>query len=252
MFRSSTRGLRVSHVVTALAGLLLCLASLAQTLEIAFNEKASAIDRICEQVMLEAARRTGIALHVQRRPLPRGSVEADAGLLDGEMGRIADIPREFPNLVAVPVVLAWNHAAVYGRPSELAGKSRADLREMRIGIMRGRSLYKRITKGLVVHEAANVEAVLEMMRARQIDIAVLQYAATEAVMARQGSHEFVAWPSYWASEPLYFILHKKHAAEAERFKTALLAMEKEGFIDKTFSMTMKQLGVPDLKPAEPR
>ena len=45
-------------------------------------------------------------------------------------------------------------------------------------------------------------------------------------------------------EPLDF------TAEAERFKTTLMEMEKEGFIDKTFSITMKQLGVPDLKPAK--
>ena len=66
-------GVRLARVIATLAGLLLSLASLAQTLEVAGNEKATAIDRICEQVMLEAARRAGITLHVQRRPMTRGS-----------------------------------------------------------------------------------------------------------------------------------------------------------------------------------
>ena len=45
-------------------------------------------------------------------------------------------------------------------------------------------------------------------------------------------------------------MNKRHAAEADRFKPAMTEMEKEGVIDRTFSMAMKQLGVPDLKRAE--
>lgn len=249
MFRNSTRDLRVAHVVTALAGLLMSVTALADALQLAINDKFSAMAEVFERVGFEAARRAGLTLRIQPRPLARGSIEANEGLLDGELARIADIPRQFPNLTAVPVAVAWSHGAVYGRPADIAGKSREDLKKLRIGTTRGNTMLEKSTAGLDVRSAANIEAVFDMLRARQVDVAVVLHPSAEAVLAQQGSHEFAAWPAYWVSEPLYIILNKKHAAEAERLRTALVAMEKEGFIDKAFVARMKQLGVPGLLPA---
>ena len=254
MYPNPARDLRatqVASVVTALASLLMCVTAMADTLRLANNDKFSAMAEVFERVGFEAARRAGITLRIEPRPLIRGSVEANDGLLDGELARIADIPRQFPNLVAVPVAVAWSHGALYGRPADIAGKSRADLMKLRIGTTRGNTMLEKSTAGLDVRGAANIESVLDMLRARQVDVAVLLHPSAEAVLAQQGSREFVAWPAYWVSEPLYIILNRKHAADAERLKTALTAMEKEGFIDKVFLARMKQLGIPDLRPASP-
>ncbi len=50
----------------------------------------------------EVFRRAGLALKTVKLPAERGLINANAGIEDGDLSRIAGLERDYPNLVRVP------------------------------------------------------------------------------------------------------------------------------------------------------
>ncbi|MDB5848284.1 MAG: hypothetical protein JWP29_2036 [Rhodoferax sp.] len=225
-----------------------CVTLRAQTLEISKNNIYSHLSEVGERVMLEAARRAGITLHITPMPLARSIVLANDGATDGELVRIADVAAQYPNLMRVPTPIAFTTVGVYGYPEHIVGKSEADLRSMTAGISRGALIFRKSTQGMAVSEGQTFEAVFEMLRNRRFDIAILEYGGAELVLRQQNRvDEFMRWPYYWAAEPLYFVLNKKWESLVAPLDKALQAMKSEGLIDKYAQETLARNNVKPLK-----
>lgn len=234
-------------IALALGAALVASGAGAAPLTIGRVDNNSPLSEAAMHVLGEAFARAGLEPPRYRALPAQRSVElAHDGELDADLMRIADVGRRYPNLIALRTPIARVDVAVYGR-RPLDGCTRADIAHLRIGIRRGLFVLTKATAGLAVTEAPNDEAVFDMLAGGRFDAAILVHVDTdEAARARPGLRR---WPYAWASEPLYFWLHRRHAALAPRLDAALAAMQRDGLIERHLSDAMRARRIEALKPA---
>ena len=240
---------RFSVRMFALLWAMQCLAlpTWAQKLEIGRNSQASPLADTAERVMQVAGQRAGISIAVRKVPLNRSIGLANDGELDGVVYRIAEITQQYPNLVKVPTPIGWNAIAIYGNSKDLETKTLEQIQRMRIGTFKGSTLLQKYTESLNVREAVNARAVFQLLRTKEVDVAVVTHFEAEAALADEDIKDIVRWPYYWAKEPVFFILHKKNIRFVEPLNNALLAMGKEGLIEKIMNEELKKNNIIPLK-----
>lgn len=209
----------------------------------------SAISDISEQVMKEAFRRAGLLLQFKSLPLPRSIEAANDGDIDGDLMRIADVARLYPDLIAVPTPINRIDVAIYGATDAIRTRTRAEIAGLRIGFPRGIFVLKRYSQGMSATEAQTMAASFEMLANARIDAVMMVYLDIETRLADGRLQGAVAWPKAWASEPAFFYLNRRHAALVPRLDAALVQMKSEGLIDKYYADTLQRLKIRPLEPA---
>jgi ABC-type amino acid transport substrate-binding protein len=219
----------------------------AQTLQVS-RFANSAMQDLAERVMREASRRTNIPMQFTNVPLQRGLPMADSGELDADIMRPRYIDGQFPNLIRLRVPVIVIDYAAYGRLPAVKTMAREELRRMTFGIPKGMVAAQKLTEGLKVSEGQSFAALFEMLGASRFDIAVLPYVEAE-VQVRQSNmaSSVYVWPQYWGSEPLFFVLNRKHQALVAPLEQALTQMEREGVIGKYYAEMLKARNIEPLK-----
>lgn len=221
----------------------------AQALLIARVDAHSMVSDVCERVMVEAGRRTGISMSFRRLPLARSLAMADAGDIDGDVCRGTHAIDGHPNLVIVPTTVAVQTLALYTREPDVTRRTAEDMRRLRLAYPRGSHAAEASTRGLNRTAAPNVAAALSMLGNR-VDAALLQHDIAEEAIERLPNGQVLRWPRPWVSSPLHFVLHRRHAALVPRLDAALQAMHKEGVLERYLADDRKRLGIAPM-PGQP-
>lgn len=230
---------RLTRLVLSLAALpLLAVAQVPvapSTLVLSAQADESALRPISERIVNEAFVRAGLKVSFKFLPLERAIEEANDGETDGDMHRIADVAALYPNLVTVPTPINKVYLAIYGRDNSILGKTREEINKLKIAFPRGVLLQRKYSRGMDVTEARVYATTFEMLFNGRVDAVMMRYVDTEAqIIAHRYGQRIVRWPQVWATEPLYLVLHKRHAALLPRLDAALQQMSKEGLIDRYY------------------
>lgn len=247
-----TRQLRTllsARLLAALFGLLLLLPAQAQqVLQVGRTDLESPISDIVGRVMNEALRRRGLTAQYNPMPLPRSLALANDGSLDADLLRIADVAKQFPNLVMVPTSVGVVYVTLYARDAKLLTLPRAEIAKLRIGLPRGIIILVKSSVGMNVTDTQTVFKAFDMLRNDRFDIAMLPHIDAELEMVRHSVTGIALRPSYWSAEPVYFYLNKKHQALVPVIDSALQEMQKEGLINKYYEDGLHKINVKLLKP----
>jgi polar amino acid transport system substrate-binding protein len=208
----------------------------------------SPLSDIAEEVMREASRRAGIELVFRRLPVLRSAEMANDGETDGDLARIVDVVARYPNLILVPTPISKFTVAIYAATPEITKMTRAEIRQLKIGTIRGVFTVIKHSRGLTVTDTLGTNSALDMLGAGRFDAAMLDLLDTETFIAKNHVTGLYRWPHAWAVEPMYLLLNRKHAALVPRLNEALLQMKREGLIDKAFSDTLRRHRIEPLKP----
>lgn len=238
---------KVALCLLALVGA--SLASAQQVLQIGRTEFPSPLSDVVEQVVSEALSRRGLSAKFNKMPLLRSINISNEGALDGELLRIADAVKDFQNLVAVPTPVAMVHVAIYGNDPAMVNLPRKDLTKLNVGLTRGTLALVKHSKGMSVTDTQTLGTAFDMLKNKRFDIAMLIYVDAELEITKRNLTGIARRASYWASEPAYLFLNKKHRALIPTINSALLEMQKEGLINKFYAEGMRKIGVKDLAPA---
>lgn len=207
----------------------------------------SATAEVGERVMREAFRRIGLTMQLHDVPLPRGLPMADSGELDADLIRPKSIDGRFPHLIRLSVPVVMLDFAAYGRTANIRSMGRDEMRRLAFGVPRGMLSAQKLVEGLNATEGPTLAALFEMLSVGRFDIAVLPYAEAEVVIRQTKGPAVYIWPQYWGSEPLYFVLNRKHQALVAPLEQALAQMEGEGLIRKYHAEMLKAKGISALK-----
>jgi polar amino acid transport system substrate-binding protein len=238
-----------TKLLFALLGFLVLFPAQAQQLlQVGRTDLESPISEIVERVVNEALRRRGLSAQYQLMPLPRSIALANDGALDADLLRIADVAKQFPNLVMVPTSVAVVYVALYSRDPKLLTLPRAEIAKLRIGLPRGIIILVKNSVGMNVSDSQTVFKAFDMLRNDRFDIAMLPHIDAELEMAKHAITGIARRPSYWAAEPVYFYLNKKHQALVPVIDSALQEMQKEGLINKYYEEGLQKINVKLLKP----
>ena len=182
----------------------------------------------------EAFRRAGVRLRLVKLPAERGLINANAGIEDGDLTRIAGLEAHYPNLVRVPEKLIdWEFAA-FGRDAALPAHWES-LRTHPVGHIRGWKIYEQKMAG--APHAVTAEDPAQLFRQLQLDRTEIALYERWQGLSLIRSH---GWTDVHLLEPLlarremYLYLHKRHAALVPRLAAALRAIKAEGLYDRLY------------------
>ena len=189
---------------------------------------------MAETVVTEGARRAGMTLTFVRLPALRSAEAANDGMTDGDLGRIVEITTRYPNLIAVPTPITKFTVAIYSASPDIASKSRADIRQMRIGLLRGIFTPIKYSHGMKVTESVGLASMFDMLATHRFDVAMVEHYNAATFVRKNRLTAVYLWPHVWATDPLHLVLNKKHAALVPRLDAALQQMKREGPIDQAY------------------
>lgn len=199
--------------------------------------------------MNEALQRRGLSAQYIRVPLPRSIAMANDGALDGDLLRIADAAKQFTNLLSVPTPVAMTHVALYSKDARLLSLPRSEIAKRKFGLTRGTLVLVKHSMGMAVTDTQTILGTIDMLQSDRFDIAMMIHIDAELELAKGNVTGFARRANYWASEPVYFQLNKKHEALVPIINSALQEMQAEGLIAKYYEEGLQKIGVRALRPA---
>ena len=182
----------------------------------------------------EAFRRVGMKLRLVKVPAERGLLDANAGIEDGELTRIAGMEAQYPNLVRVPEkLLDWNFAA-FSKDATIPGQWDA-IRRHSVGYIKGWKIYERHMAGVPDTVAAeDPEQLFRLLELDRIGVALYGREAGDALIRSRGMKDVHALRPILATREMFIYLNRRHAALVPRLAQALRAIKAEGLYQKLY------------------
>ncbi len=182
----------------------------------------------------EAFRRVGVELRLVKLPAERGLINANAGIEDGDMVRIAGLEKQYPNLIRVPEKLVdWEFTA-FSKDGSIPSNWEA-IRRRSVGLIKGWKIYEQQLAGAermtTVDDPAQLFRLLELDR---IEVALYMRWMGLALIRQQGLKDVRPLEPPLTTREMFIYLHKRHAELAPRLADALRALKRDGFYQRTY------------------
>lgn len=222
-------------ISTSLAFLLISSGLRAETPILVLNDANSAPftneadTGLVDVVAHEAFRRAGLQLKLIRLPAERALLNANAGIDDGEVSRIAGMEKAYPNLIPVPEKLVDHHFVAFTRNAKLKHATWNSVTPFSVGYIRG---YKIIESNLrpetKTTTANDAEQLLTMLDKGRIDIAIYRRWEGIALARKMGIENIHIIEPSLAEKEIFIYLHKRHADKVPKIAAALREIRAEG------------------------
>ena len=182
----------------------------------------------------EAFRRAGVKLRLVKLPAERALLNANAGIEDGELSRIAGLEGQYPNLVRVSEKIAdWEFSA-FSRDAAISTNLDV-LRQHPIGHIKGWKIYEGMMAGApTVVTAEDSTQLFRLLDLRRVEVVLYMRWMGLAKIREQGLHGIVLLEPPLATREMFIYLHKRHIDLAPKIAAALRDLKKEGFYQRQF------------------
>ena len=191
----------------------------------------------------EAFRRAGVKLRLVKLPAERGLINANAGIEDGDLSRIAGLESSYPNLIRVPEKLVEYEFSAFSKNPALT-TSPVVLRARSIGHIRGWKIYEKMLSGVPAVVASDDAAqMFRQLQLDRIDVALYERWLGLSLLKKQGIQGIYLLEPAIANREMFIYLHKRHAALVPKIAKALQAIKAEGLYDKLYKEKVLSLAV---------
>jgi polar amino acid transport system substrate-binding protein len=196
-------------------------------------------DGILDVIASEVFRRAGVELRLVKLPPERGLINANEGIEDGDLTRIAGLEKKYPNLVRVPEKLIdWEFTAFSKN-----GAIPADwptLRRRSVGHIKGWKIYEQALEGAPhVTTVDDPEQLMRLLALGRIEVALYERWIGVALLRQQGIRDVHVLRPSLANREMFIYLHKRHAALVPRLTAALRSLRQEGIYQKVYDQKLK-------------
>ncbi len=192
-----------------------------------FNTEAA--DGFLDIVAGEAFRRAGLRLKVVELPSERGLLNANTGVDDGVLGRIAGLEKIYPNLIRVPEKLVDWHFVAFVRQAKLSNASWSALEGHSVGHIRGWKIFEaNVPPGTQTTIVDTEEQLFSLLDKGRIDVALYERVMGLALAKKIGTEGFRVVEPSLAEREIFMYLNKKHADKVPAIAAALRGIKAEG------------------------
>jgi len=186
-------------------------------------------DGFLDIIAREAFRRADLGLKLERIPPERGLLNANAGLEDGDLTRIAGLEKTYPNLIRVPEKLVDWHFVAFTRKPDLQSVAWATLQAHSVGHIKGWKIYEQnLKQHPQVTTADNAEQLFTMLDKNRIEVALYARAMGLALVQKMGIKNVRVIEPSLAEREMFIYLHRKHADKVPAIAAALRDIKREG------------------------
>lgn len=187
----------------------------------------------------EAFRRIGFELRLVKLPPERGLINANAGIEDGDMARIAGLEKQYPNLMRVPEKLVdWEFSA-FSKDTSIPSSWKA-IRQRSVGHIKGWKIYEQNLAGAEhVTTADDPGQLFRLLDLNRIEVALYERSLGAALAKQQGLKTVLPLAPPLATREMFIYLNKRHTELVPRLADALRAMKRDGFYQRMYNEKLK-------------
>ena len=197
-----------------------------------------------DRVVGEAFRRSGVELRLVKLPAERGLRNANAGIEDGDLSRIAGLERAYPNLVRVPEKLLDMHFSAFSRRIAVRTDSWVALKPYSVGIIKGWKIFEENLRGITAPtDADNAEQLFTLLEKDRVDVVLYARWMGLALIERRKIVDARLLVPSLATREMFIYVHKKHAALVLKIAAALRALKADGSYQRIYDQTLAPLAV---------
>lgn len=202
-------------------------------------------DGFLDIIAREVFRRAGLRLTLVKLPAERGLINANAGIDDGDLTRIAGLERIYPNLVRVPEKLVDWHFVAFTRTAKITAASWTTVEPLSVAHIRGWKIYEQsLSPATHVTTADTAEQLFVMLQNDRIDLALYERSLGSALAKRMGITDLRIVEPPLAVREMFIYLNKKHADKVSAIARALRAIKDEGLYGRICREKLAPIGVP--------
>lgn len=215
------------RLLTPLALLTLCPAAAALEIGVPVPNTLAAM---AQAVLRQAYARAELEFRPQTLPLRRALQMAEAGQLDGDLMRNAEVLKDHPELLRVKVPVAVGVYAAYRRGNCPAHIGLAELAGKRVAYFRGIRAIEMALPASALLAAKDSWDALRHVQLGITEYAIGMQAESDALLRARQAGDICRVAEPVLTVPLYHALHKRHAALLPRLEAVLQEMERSGEI----------------------
>ena len=194
-----------------------------------------------DAVVGEAFRRAGYQMKLVRLPAERGLYNANKGIEDGDLSRIAGLEKKYPNLVRVPEKI-WDmqFVAISLEKNTFNIKQWSDLNNQTVAIIRGWKIFEANIKTPRLHKVRNADIMFNLLKSERVR--VIAYSKWMAIAAaKQRGIKIRIYEPALAQREMYIYLNKKHREKVGKISSALKSVKTDGMYKKLYQAKLRQL-----------
>lgn len=181
-------------------------------------------------ILKEAFKRAMFEAHIQMMPAERCLQDSNAGVSDGEIGRIRQMSQFYPNLVIVdePILESRDFVA-FSKNYEFPTPDWKSLQPYHVGIVRGWKIMEtNVTDVRSLIKMESTRSLFKLLKNDRADV-VLNARIDGLYAAKQiGMENVKVMEPPLASLDLYLFMHKKNAWAIPKLEAALRDMKSDG------------------------
>ncbi len=192
---------------------------------------------IASRILTIAYDKIGVTIETKELPSERSLRHADSGKIDGELfrGENAITPETAPNLVKIPVPIAYGQLVVFTKDKNFEVTGWDSLAPYKIGTLIGLKEAEVNTSGMTVEKSVEPDALFKKLDAGRNDVLVLPRDLGLMIIKQlnlPGGKAVRILEPPLQEDKLYHYLNKKHQTLIPEITRILQQMEADGEIQR--------------------
>lgn len=183
-----------------------------------------------DQLLQEAARGANVHMRLVILPAERALINANAGIEDGDLNRIAGLESTYPNLIRVPEKNMDMQFVGFTRHADLTlEQGWRSLSGRSVGLIKGwKILEQNMPPDAEVTVVKDAEQLFRLLEHRRVDVVLYAQHLGQAQARRLGLKDVRVAGAPLTTQEMFIYLNKKHAALVPRLAKALRQIKADG------------------------
>ena len=195
-----------------------------------------------EEVATEAFARAGYDLKIVILPAERVLVNANQGIEDGNLFRIAGLTKAYPNLIQVPEKFFESEFVGYVRGTPPNVTDWSGLAPFEVGYINGWKIFENnVTAARDVVKVRSADQLFGLLANDRADIVLYERWQGLWLARKMGLADVTAIEPPFVTMDMFMYLHKKHIALVPDVAAALKEMKADGTYRAIFERTLGAL-----------
>lgn len=210
-----------------LLGLLAQMPAFARNYILAEPDQPHMAREMAERVSREAFRRLGLSLSFKPLPLERALIEANKGIVDGDLMRTTQGLAQYPDLRPLSVAVASDDFVAFGIGQQFKPAGWSSLKGWRLASIRGIKVVESLGPDFQVDYLSSPTQLFSFIAAGRADLAILTRGSA-CLPQKMGLRQIQIQEPALGTLNFHLHLHRQHAALLPRLEATLHAMERDG------------------------
>ncbi|WP_299879851.1 hypothetical protein [uncultured Cocleimonas sp.] len=190
----------------------------------------SAFQLMAKRILTPAYSRIGISVKFEKLPNERSLVNANRGITDGVLGRVGGLVESYPNLIMIPIPIAYDEILVYSKKINFKVEGWNSLLPHKIGYVSGFKKAELKTVGMEVETVTSPTQGLHKLNLGRTDL-FIGIKGIQCLINRLELSEIGSLDQPLEKIIMYHYVHKSHGEMAARLETVLRQMKESGEMD---------------------